>query len=96
MRDGAIPCVGFDERLPAASGELIVAAARPVRLARPVIVFPRRRHVAQGLETAERGVDGAGRQAGRGHDVEAESMALGQGLQREEGDVGEGHVCVST
>ena len=55
----------------------------------------RRLNEAAGFESPKRGIHRAGRQLRRIHDVEAESMPLGERLEDKESCVGE-HICVAT
>ena len=56
---------------PSAGRQLVVAARRPLFLAGHAFLLPPRAHAAFGIEPAQDGVDGAARQAGGVHDVEA-------------------------
>src|SRR6185295_8654313 len=60
------------QRRGALGGEVEITTWRTFVAPRRAHVFPMRREVAERFELVERGVDGAGREPGRIHDVEAE------------------------
>src|SRR6185295_4946290 len=69
------------QRRGALGGEVEITTWRTFVAPRRAHVFPMRREVAERFELVERGVDGAGREPGRIHDVEAEAVSVGDGVK---------------
>ena len=65
----------------AGGGQVEVSAGRTLVAPRIAHVLPTGREVPERFEFLERRIDGAGGEAGGVHDVEAEAVAVGHGVQ---------------
>ena len=75
-----------------ASGrELVVPAGRPLLAVGHGLALPPRPDQTLGIEPPQDRIDGAARQAGGGHDVEAVVMAVEQRLQHQGRGIGRAH-----
>ena len=80
---------GVVERLHAGAGDLVVAARRPLRVARVGDGLPARAEHAGVLEASQDRIDRSALEAGGVHDVEAVAEAAADGEEDDGGGVGE-------
>src|SRR6187455_196987 len=78
-------------KIPSAGRQLVIAARRSLFLAGEAVLLPLRPDAALRIEPSEDWIDGAARQPGRVHDVEAVMAAIEEGLEYERGGVGQSH-----